>query len=870
MKKTHSSLKRSIMINLLVLLLLTLFFIIGCGGGDKNKTISGNAQKGAFSKDSPIIAYALDKNGLATKSKEFVIKDNKGSFTLALGTNWTNCTRLEVSGTYYDEFINSNRNTSLTLKAIIDSSQTNSTGIKSNINLFTHFAAARTMYLVKTGFTVENALTQAEIDLKNEFEYHAQTGSIENDTPSWLLNLTKQGKPNAILLLFSGSFLAANSNATTLLKLTDDFADNGKIDGLAKNEFQAISNAAGAQGMLEKLVTNLKKAGYKTPPDNLNTLPLWVNINPIADIENGNLSVKEGSKIIELNGGKSKDPDGKIIHYKWEGKGVSSCNNSTICHLDIPNLKPSQYIIALTVTDNQGASTKTSIKLTVTATGKSQPPVAKAGADQTLTKGSKVTLDGSKSTDPEGKALTYKWQEGTTVKGTKAILVLDKLTVGEHIFMLTVTDDEKLTDTDDVKITVKETTVNQPPVAKAGADQTATKGSKVTLNGSQSTDPEGKALSYTWKEETTLKGTKAILVLDKLSVGEHVFELTVTDDEKLTDIDSVKITVTETTANQPPTAKAGADQIVKEGEKITLNGSQSTDPEGKTLTYEWKKGTIVKGTQAVLVLDKLSVGEHLFGLTVTDNGKLTNTDNVKVTVTKKTVNQPPVAKAGADQTVKEEDKIILDGSQSTDPEGKTLTYKWNEGTTLKGTKAILLLDKLSVGEHIFKLTVTNDGQLTDTDEVKIIVTSNIKQQIVRFLDCKNVAISKEITCTVEYNTSDGNTQTKGLAFQIFFDNSKLEWVTISDILKYGKIAASKTPVQDTKNEDNDSKTNFKAIFGWADTGHEWPDVTPQNLFTITFKAISTNTISTTINFLETTTNDGYQFQGKPHVINITK
>ena len=46
-----------------------------------------------------------------------------------------------------------------------------------------------------------------------------------------------------------------------------------------------------------------------------------------------------------------------------------------------------------------------------------QPPIARAGADQSVAANSVVTLDGSTSSDPEGAALTYSWVQtaGTAV-----------------------------------------------------------------------------------------------------------------------------------------------------------------------------------------------------------------------------------------------------------------------------------------------------------------------------------------------------------------------------------------------------------------------------------------------------------------------
>ncbi|GAA1929519.1 S8 family serine peptidase [Nocardioides marmoribigeumensis] len=90
--------------------------------------------------------------------------------------------------------------------------------------------------------------------------------------------------------------------------------------------------------------------------------------------------------------------------------------------------------------------------------------------------------------------------------------------------------------------------------------------------------------------------------------------------------------------NQPPVAVAGPDRSYKRAKRtnqatFTLDGSLSSDPEGKPLTYSWKLGSTVVGSTAQVTLSR-PVGTYTYTLTVQDVGGLTSSDSVTITVTR--------------------------------------------------------------------------------------------------------------------------------------------------------------------------------------------------------------------------------------------
>ena len=87
----------------------------------------------------------------------------------------------------------------------------------------------------------------------------------------------------------------------------------------------------------------------------------------------------------------------------------------------------------------------------------------------------------------------------------------------------------------------------------------------------------------------------------------------------------------EEVTNKAPTANAGADKTVTVNETITLSGS-GTDTDGTIVSYEWKKGSEVLGTDATLDYIPTVVGTDTLTLTVTDDDGAVGSDSVKVIV----------------------------------------------------------------------------------------------------------------------------------------------------------------------------------------------------------------------------------------------
>jgi len=218
---------------------------------------------------------------------------------------------------------------------------------------------------------------------------------------------------------------------------------------------------------------------------------------------------------------------------------------------------------------------------------------------------------------------------------------------------------------------------NRPPVADAGDDVSVSQlsgdpalgvPSVVTLSATNSFDPDGTPLSFTW---TQLSGPA--VVLDASSAAVTTFEApSITKDTMLvfrvavsdgfdTTADTVRVTVRHD--NRAPTAVAkGPDTVAAGAPNVVLDGSLSTDPDGDTLTYEWTQtsGAAVtlatNGTGASFTAPLVDADTKLtFSLVVSDGLATSAPASVDVLVRAATDTDagappppPPLADAGDD------------------------------------------------------------------------------------------------------------------------------------------------------------------------------------------------------------------------------
>ncbi|MGD8451590.1 MAG: hypothetical protein PVJ57_07200 [Phycisphaerae bacterium] len=161
---------------------------------------------------------------------------------------------------------------------------------------------------------------------------------------------------------------------------------------------------------------------------------------------------------------------------------------------------------------------------------------------------------------------------------------------------------------------------NPPPFADAGADVTVAAGATISLDGSRTFDSfnlgfypldpnvfERDNLEYVWEQVT---GTPVTITYPDLVatpwlaeatlqvIGQYTFRLGVTDGyTTMPDLDTMVVNVVSSVpVNRPPHAVInGPTETVSVGDVIELDGGDSSDPDGDTLSYRWRQTDEVGG-----------------------------------------------------------------------------------------------------------------------------------------------------------------------------------------------------------------------------------------------------------------------------------
>lgn len=505
-----------------------------------------------------------------------------------------------------------------------------------------------------------------------------------------------------------------NQNVTTGSTVTlDGSATNDPNRDLLTYSWQMASRPAGSSAVLNKLSD--VKPSFVADKNGAYVISLqandgkatselaYVTINastansaPVA-VAGVNQYVVQGTTVT-LDGTASSDVNRDLLTYSWSIAATPVGSNARLSNSTSAksNLTPDligSYVVGLRVNDGTVDSEVSFV--TITVSNINLVPVASAGKSQNVNMGDTVTLDASASADANNDLLSYSWAfvsrpassaaKLSDVTSAKPSFLADQS--GNYVLSLSVSDGKSVSPL--AYTTVTASTINQAPTANAGALQSVITGSIVTLDGSSSSDPNRDLLYYGWSIVAKPPGSGASLVSPLTAKpvftadqsGLYVVGLSVSDGALTSPI--AYVSVMASAVNLAPVASAGISQNVNTLNTVTLDGTASSDANNDLLTYSWvfaskpslSNAQLSGATSAKPTFFADQSGTYVLGLVVSD-GKMSS-PMVYTTVTASSTNLAPTANPGLQQNVLTGSSVMLDGTNSSDPNRDLLSFSWS-------------------------------------------------------------------------------------------------------------------------------------------------------------------------------------------------
>lgn len=227
------------------------------GDTDDGVTASGASQKGPFRAGGLAEAVRLAGDGTLTSDQISGTIDDRGQYELD-GIDWAGPTRIRMEGAFFDEVTGNFSSENRVLTAVSEAEE--GKALDANVNLFTHFAAARIRLLMGEGNVFDDARDTAIRDLQQALGISSAPEDL-----NLLEAIDGVSEDSANLLLFSAAAQKGGIDQTGIDQLAADFADDGRFNGNGADEMQTILDE-GTDSLLSEARLTLKNQYSTEPP----------------------------------------------------------------------------------------------------------------------------------------------------------------------------------------------------------------------------------------------------------------------------------------------------------------------------------------------------------------------------------------------------------------------------------------------------------------------------------------------------------------------------------------------------------------------------------------------------------------------------
>jgi YD repeat-containing protein len=327
-----------------------------------------------------------------------------------------------------------------------------------------------------------------------------------------------------------------------------------------------------------------------------------------------------------LDASNSTDSDGSIVAYRWDFDGDRTVDEQTTSATTTHTYAQGSYGPRVTVVDDDGATATVAADYLVEEPAPA-PQARCSVAPTTVAPGETVTIDARESSNAFVAA--FDTDDDGTFETEREAFVLNTSYVepGTYTPSVRVTGEGGNATAACGEVVVRE--ANEPPEAALSVSpRPGTAGQPTTLDASNSTDADGSIVAYRWDFEgdgTIEAETTSATTTHTYAQGSYGPEVTVVDNDNATASAAADYLVEE--PNEPPEAALSlSPRPGLANESVTLDASNSTDPDGTITEYAWDfegDGTVDRRTQAPTTTANLSAGEYDPSVTVVDDDNAT-------------------------------------------------------------------------------------------------------------------------------------------------------------------------------------------------------------------------------------------------------
>ena len=419
---------------------------------------------------------------------------------------------------------------------------------------------------------------------------------------------------------------------------------------------------------------------------------------------------------VTIDASESTAPSGEIVEYDWSYEVSTTSWDQSTSGVEFSNewTNYGEYDITLTVTDSNGESDSTTKTVEITGEG---PTAEFEITPEEQIPDEEVTIDASESTAPSGEIVEYDWsyEVSTTSwdQSTSGVEFSNEWTnYGEYEITLTVTDNGGKSDSTTKTV---EITGEGPTAEFEITPEEPVPGEEVMIDASESVAPSGEIVEYDWSYEVPTtswdQSTSGVEFSNEWGgYGEFDITLTVTDNGGKSDSATKTIDV----GGDGPTANFDlSSSTLPPNQEVVFDASDSETTAGSIETYEWEYETIGGNVSASGESLSHSFGDYgEFSITLTVTGEYGRSDSISEQIS--ITGEGPTADFESSPSDPElNERIVFDGSVSTEPDLTIEEYQWYINGEPQGTESELDVVFDEAGVYNVELEVENTGGKAD-------------------------------------------------------------------------------------------------------------------------------------------------------------